>query len=68
MRWRAIVCWFALFGALAFAQEDSDPEASAAAESRAAAAGETEEEAPDEEFVPTKEVPADDEVTFPVDI
>ena len=68
MRWRAIVCCFALFGVLAFAQEDSEPQASAAAEPRAAAAGETDEAAPDEEFVPTKEVPADDEITFPVDI
>lgn len=68
MPWRSIVLSFALFGVFALAQESSDSEATADAEQTEAAPEQPSEAASDEEFVPTKEVPADDEVTFPVDI
>jgi len=68
MLWRAIVLSFAFFGVLVFAQENSDSEAAADAEQSETATEEASESATDEGFVPTKEVPADDEITFPVNI
>ena len=68
MVWRAIFFCFALFAVLAFAQESSEPESSSDSKPTEAAPEQPTETASDEEFVPTKEVPADDEVTFPVDI
>jgi hypothetical protein len=68
MLWRSTVLPLALCGVLAVAQEDSNSEAATEAEQVEAASDEPSEAVSDDEFVPTKEVPADDEITFPVDI
>ena len=66
MLWRTtLVCL--LIAGWAFAQDTSEPEAAAEpTEEQAADTGD--EEADLDDFIPTKEVPADEEVTFPVDI
>jgi len=67
MRWLPMLCTF-LLATLAVAQDnpDQEPTAEAATEQSAEEAGE--DATSDEDFVPTKEIPADEEVAFPVNI
>lgn len=66
MLWRSILACLGLFAILASAQESPDSETSSDSQPTETATEQSSDS--DEGFVPTKEVPADDEITFPVDI
>ncbi len=66
--WRLVILSFML-ATVAVAQDSQDPEAAAEEPTAEQSADEDAEEVLlDDDFVPTKEIPADQEVAFPVDI
>jgi hypothetical protein len=67
MTWRPIFFVF-LLATMAVAQDSPDQEATAESGTEASAEEAAEDGPSDQDFVPTKEIPADEEVTFPVNI
>ena len=69
MRQVALILWIAVFSLSLTAQEQSEQEQAATESDEPAEAAEDQPEyASDEDFIPTEEIPADKEVTFPADI